>query len=198
MVIENVLTVYILNSQFSDNGIGVHNCSLETHQWWHGVDITASNTSEVSYSFINTSFHGNSHMDQLGGGLHISATDIDSASINISCCEFRDISGCNSTAAALSIYIMDFTIKNIFFPDYVDGRIENVNYFPHNAININIVNCEFIRNMGNYRAGLGIMANNTRQSNILIHTNTFIGNEGKHNGAMCINPVSDRGMFNYN
>ena len=71
VMIKDVHDISVVDSTFSDNGIGVKQCSLETYQLWYSISITAINIDQVSYAIVNTIFDGNSPTKQLGGGLHI-------------------------------------------------------------------------------------------------------------------------------
>ena len=218
VMMEDVHDISVVGSTFSDNGIGVKQCSLETYQWWYSISITAINIEQVSYAIVNTTFDGNSPTKQLGGGLHIYILNTNSVNVTIDSSQFRRVFGCLSAGANITIkgykHQGRVLVADSLFSDNIRVDIENYethteldggalkikaiqNFDLHNQSGqapfvINVLHSAFLRNKAKYCGGVGILTESIASQAVIIRNSKFSSNTGiEGSGGMCLVPISE-------
>lgn len=178
---HNVSKIDVMDSHFSDNGLQVFNCSLETSQLWHSISITADINEpppELYYTFLDTLFKGNS--PQFGGGVFVDIPLIKSASIFFIQTTFIGITGCLATALNISVDYSDSAEIQIQDSIFIDThRIDVPNYLIHKEIEGGAVKIKTNNYNSPYMYGFGSHI-------ILISNSTFAHNIAKHCAGIAI------------
>ncbi len=184
MRVENVSQLYVCNCSFSNNGIGVNNCTRMKYQWWYGMSVTITNYHQVVYSIVNTTFNGNFH-SKLGGGLHIHIIDTDAANVTVDSCRFSRITGCLSAGANITIegyrHQVMVQVANCVFTDNTQIDIKNYETavigggagalkimifqnrdvsYQSQQVYISVTDSNILRNKASRCGGIGIITNN--------------------------------------
>lgn len=201
LMIRNVSTLGIVHCNFSNNGLGVSNCSLETYKWWYSVNVITTDIHEdVNYTIADTIFSGSiANGGQLGGGLHIHIIDAQSANITLNNNIFREIYGCLSAGANITVEeyhgVAMITVNGSEFID--NYRTDIPNYLTHLEL---IGGALKIKTQLNDIMASQVEHHNdtTTYSNITINSTSFINNEARFCAAAGIeirNSVRRRGYI---